>query len=301
MTSPYAFRRLGLSAVVLGVVAGVTALVVILSPLASSPSSNQLEQASAEVAAVPEVSSVSALAGSLSGGESIVISGIALHSVSEVTFGGVPAAAVTLSDSGSLTVTVPASTDYQPATVAVEVIADSTAVPSATTLEYTYEASTAVDRQMQYLMAHWDDYNVADFGDLNSVGGDCANFASQSLLERGWTMTDEWYNYDAGADWSGAWGYVPSFENWLLENPQLGATQLTFDERSQVKVGDLVVFDWNDNDYLDHIQVVSSVTTVNGVITIEMVGHNLDTNYRDLDETITVDHPGATGHFWSIP
>ncbi len=75
---------------------------------------------------------------------------------------------------------------------------------------------------------------------------------------------------------------------------------MSFDERSQVKVGDLVVFDWNDNDFLDHIQVVSAVTTVDGVTSIKMVGHNLDTNYRDLDETITVDHPGATGHFWSI-
>jgi hypothetical protein len=31
-----------------------------------------------------------------------------------------------------------------------------------------------------------------------------------------------------------------------------------------------------------------------------MAGHNEDTDYRDLDTTITVDHPGATGHFWSF-
>jgi hypothetical protein len=42
------------------------------------------------------------------------------------------------------------------------------------------------------------------------------------------------------------------------------------------------------------------VNNVNGKITIEMAGHNTDTDYRDLDHTITVEHPGATGHFWSL-
>ncbi|EPR77455.1 hypothetical protein ADILRU_0154 [Leifsonia rubra CMS 76R] len=212
-----------------------------------------------------------------------------------------PATEIALSDGESLTVTVPASTDYQPATVTVEVIAAATPVPSSAALEYTYAASSPVDSQMQYVMAHWNNYNAEEFGDLNPVGGDCANFASQSLIKRGWTMTDSWFNFDAGGNWGSAWGYVPSFETWLTANPQLGASKLSFDERSKVKVGDLAVFDWNNNDYLDHIQVVSAVTTVDGVTTIKMVGHNLDTNYRDLDETITVDHPGATGHFWSIP
>jgi hypothetical protein len=31
-----------------------------------------------------------------------------------------------------------------------------------------------------------------------------------------------------------------------------------------------------------------------------MVGHNEDSDYRDLDEAITVDHPGGVGHFWSL-
>lgn len=301
MPSPFVIRRIGVAAGGLGLVAAVTAFVIFATPVSQIPSASEQEEAAAVIPEVPEVHSVSAQTGSLTGGESIVIAGTALSSDSQVTFGGVPATDVALSDNGSLTVTVPASTDYQPATVVVEVIAGLKAVPSSTTLEYTYEASTPVDNQMQYLMAHWNDYNVAEYGNLNSVGGDCANFASQSLIERGWTMTDDWFNYDAGANWSGPWGYVPSFETWLTANPQLGATQLSFDERSQAKVGDLVVFDWNDNDYLDHIQVVSSVTTVDGVTKIKMVGHNLDTNYRDLDETITVDHPGATGHFWSIP
>lgn len=301
MSSPFLLRRIGVSAAAIGLIAAVTAVIIIATPEPQTSATSQQGEAGAGTGEAPEVHAVSAATGSLAGGESIVITGTALSADSEVTFGGVAATDVVLSDSGDLTVIVPASTDFQPATVPLEVIADAEPVPSAETLEYTYEASTAVDNQMQYLMEHWQNYNVDEYGDLNSVGGDCANFASQSLLERGWEMTDDWYNYDAGSDWSGAWGYVPSFENWLTANPDLGATQLSFDQRDQVKVGDLVVFDWNDNDYLDHIQVVSAVKTVDGVTTIEMVGHNLDSNYRDLDETITVDHPDATGHFWSIP
>ena len=67
-----------------------------------------------------------------------------------------------------------------------------------------------------------------------------------------------------------------------------------------IKVGDIVMFDWNDNNSLDHVQIVSAVENVNGQIKIKMVGHNEDSDYRDLDEAITVDHPGGIGHFWSL-
>ncbi|WP_168187211.1 amidase domain-containing protein [Salinibacterium sp. UTAS2018] len=300
MSSPYLVRRIGVGAAALGVLAGVTALIVAIASVPDSSSHGNAD-AAAVASGTPEVHALSATTGTLVGGEAITITGASLDAVTDVTFGGVSAADIVIADSGTLTAVVPAAVDFQPATVAIEVVADEAPVAAAADLDYTYETSTAVDRQMEYLLTHWNDYNVDEYGDLNSVGGDCANFASQSLLLRGWEMTDEWFNYDAGSDWSGAWGYVPAFENWLTANPELGATQLSFDERDQVKVGDLVVFDWNDNDYLDHIQVVSSVETVDGEIVIKMVGHNLDTNYRDLDDTITVDHPDATGHFWSIP
>ena len=290
MSSPYLLRRVGVGAAALGVIAAIVALIVAVFSSADGGAS-----------ATPEVRTVSTTAGTLVGGESITITGAALDAVTHVTFGGVAASDVVIADNGTLTAAVPPAVDFQPNTVAIEVMADTELVPASSFLDYTYEASTPIDKQMHYLLKHWEDYNDEEFGDLNSVGGDCANFVSQSLLMRGWEMTDEWYNYDAAADWSSAWGYVPAMENWLNSTPELGATQLSFNERDQVKVGDLVVFDWNDNDYLDHIQVVSSVENIDGEMVIKMVGHNLDTDYRDLDETITVDHPGATGHFWSIP
>lgn len=163
-------------------------------------------------------------------------------------------------------------------------------------------ASTpAIQAQLDYALTHWNNYNTADFGDLNSVGGDCQNFVSQSLLARGWTMDDEWYSQDGGEDWGAPWGYVPAFDEYLRAHPELGATEASLDERSTIKIGDIVMFDWEGNGALDHVQIVSSITTVDGVIKIGMAGHNTDTDYRDLDTTITVDHPGATAYFWRIP
>ena len=162
-------------------------------------------------------------------------------------------------------------------------------------------SSPAVQAQLNYALAHWNNYNIADFGDLNSVGGDCQNFVSQTLLARGWTMDADWYSYDGGEDWSAAWGYVPAFDEYLRSHPERGATIATLDERDTVKIGDIVMFDWEGNGALDHVQIVSSIDVVDGKIMIGMAGHNNDTDYRDLDATITVDHPGATAYFWRIP
>jgi hypothetical protein len=251
--------------------------------------------------AAPEVASMKVTEGSLVAGEKLTLTGIHLSSVTAITFDKVEAIDVEVIDDDTVIATVPPVPDYQPATVSVEVFAGRDEVQASEPLTYTYAPATAVDRQMEYLFAHWNNYNVAEWGDLNSIGGDCMNFVSQSLLARGWAMTDEWYSYDAGSDWGDAWGHVPSFDEWLRAHPEYGASTLSFDQRDQVKIGDLVVFDWDGDGSLDHIQVVSSITVVDGVTKIGMVGHNLDSDYRDLDTVITVDHPGATGYFWSIP
>jgi hypothetical protein len=156
-------------------------------------------------------------------------------------------------------------------------------------------------KQLAYAMAHWKDYNTAEYGDLNPLGGDCANFVSQTLIARGWQMNSQWYNHHAGADWSPAWGYVPAMDDYLRTNAaQLGLTKYSFDQREKIKVGDIVMFDWDDNDSLDHVQIVSAIEKSGGTIQVKMVGHNEDTDHRDLDNTITVDHPGTVGHFWAL-
>lgn len=165
----------------------------------------------------------------------------------------------------------------------------------------TQAADVNTGKQLAYAQVHWKDYNTAEYGDLNPVGGDCANFVSQTLVARGWKMNAQWYNHNAGASWSPAWGYVPAMEDYLEANAaRLGITRYPLKQRDKVQVGDIVMFDWDDNDSLDHVQIVSAVEKVGSTIKVKMVGHNVDTNLRDLDTTITVDHPGAVGHFWEL-
>jgi hypothetical protein len=257
--------------------------------------------APAEVSAVTAVSPAS---GSVTGGTALTLTGTGLADVTDVTIGGVPATDVTVADDGSVTAVAPAALHYQPADAAIVVASGDEAVEQTTPLSFAYAVETGVDAQMQYALKHWKDYNSADWGNLNSVGGDCANFVSQTLIQRGWTQNDTWFNKNAAAtisDWSPAWGYVPAMDNWFASEGGPDVTRLSLDQRDQVKVGDVGIFDWNRNDIPDHVMLVSSVKVVDGVTKIAFVSHNLDGDYRDLDEVITVEHPGANAWFWSIP
>lgn len=249
----------------------------------------------------PVVTGSSSSSGSVSGG-TLTLSGKNLQEISGVTIGGQSAQLSSIRDD-SVTVTVPAAAAFHPGAVPLVVSAksDGKSVTSRVT-QYTYRVVTPVDKQLEYAMTYWSDYNTAQWGDFNPDGGDCANFVSQTLLARGWTMNSDWFSYDAGQQWSPAWGYVPALDEYLSENAQkLGLTEYPLNDRSSIKIGDLVVFYWAQGDTPDHIMVVSGVKKIGGKTLISMVGHNDNYDYRDLDQTITVDHPGATGHFWSIP
>jgi putative amidase-like protein/IPT/TIG domain-containing protein len=266
-----------------------------------SPVTKAVAQAAAPTPspAATVVSSVQPAAGSVSGG-TVTLTGTNLEKVAAVQVGGQPATVAKATDD-KVVVNVPAAANFQAGSVPITVTDKSGKPVSTTASTYDYQVQTPVDKQLAYALTYWKNYNSKEFGDLNPVGGDCANFVSQTLLARGWQMNDEWYNHDAAADWSPAWGYVPAMDNYFRENAaQLGLTEYSFDQRDKIKVGDIVMFDWNDNNSLDHVQIVSGVQNVNGQIKIKMVGHNEDSDYRDLDEAITVDHPGGIGHFWSL-
>jgi hypothetical protein len=266
-----------------------------------SPVTKAVAQAAApSPTATPSVvSSIEPAAGSVSGG-TVTLTGTNLEKVGSVQIGG-QAAAVTQTSDDKVVATVPAAPNFQAGAVPVTVTDKSGKPITAGAGTYEYQVQTPVDKQLQYAMAHWNNYNTAQYGDLNPVGGDCANFVSQTLIARGWQMNSSWYNRNAAGSWSPAWGYVPSMDAYFRSNAaQLGLTEYSFDQRDKIKVGDIVMFDWNDNNSLDHVQIVSGIQNVNGQIKILMAGHNTDSDYRDLDQTITVDHPGAIGHFWSL-
>ncbi|MFE4468539.1 amidase domain-containing protein [Leifsonia sp. NPDC056824] len=284
------------------VAAAVAAATLLFTGCAGEPSPVMKAIAKAAPIAQPKnatVADIQPAGGSVSGGTA-TITGTNLDKVASVQIGG-QAAPVTQPGSDKIVVTVPQAANFAAGAVPIVVTAaDGKVIPTAGKT-FTYQVQTPVDQQLSYAMAHWNNYNTAQYGDLNPVGGDCANFVSQTLIARGWQMNSEWYNHDAAADWSPAWGYVPAMDDYFRQNAtQLGLTRYSLDQRDKIKVGDIVMFDWNNNNSLDHVQIVSAVSTVNGKVTIQMAGHNTDTDYRDLDHTITVDHPGATGHFWSL-
>lgn len=282
----------------------VTAVVALgLAGCASTVGDEPLAAITQTVAAQPHVSLLSATSGSLVGGETITLDGTNLDAVDRVTFGGELSQSVTVVDSTRVDVVVPHSYTYTEGAVPVAVYT-STQLPAASTdadLEYTYQALTGVDRQLQYAFAHWNAYNLDEYGDFTAWGGDCMNFVSQTLVARGWETTDEWYN-DAQESWADAFVDVPSFDAWLGSHPEYGATRLDGSQRDQLKIGDIVMFDWDNDGSLDHAQIVSGIAVIDGVRHIYLVGHDLDTHYRDLDQALkTEGGPDATAYFWSLP
>jgi hypothetical protein len=251
----------------------------------------------------PSVQSISPASGQLAAGATVTITGENLSGVDRVTFGGVGAAAVTVVSDTEVTAVAPVAADYAVGTEAVDVFAGAEAVaPAEGRLAYGREIATPVDAQLSYAFAHWsrENYNLAAYGEFNSVGGDCMNFVSQTLAARGIPQTADWY-FTSTSDYSGSWIYTPSFDEYLNANPSLGFTRLSIEQRDQAEVGDLVLFSWSGVGSPDHIQVISDIRVVDGVTKILMVGHNLDSDWRDLDTTITVDHPGAKAWFWKVP
>ncbi|NEN05626.1 CHAP domain-containing protein [Diaminobutyricibacter tongyongensis] len=285
----------------LALAGAVAATALLLTGCAGSnaPAAGGNPPAPAAASAPTAITSVSPATGSVSGTNTVTLAGTSLANVKSVTIGG-QAATISSTGSDKLAVVVPQAASFQPNKVDI-VVLGAGGKPLATLAGgYQYQVITPVDKQLNYAMQHWNNYNTAQYGDLNPVGGDCANFVSQTLIARGWTQNDDWYNRDAAASWSPSWGYVPAMDNYFSSTPSLGLHEYPFDDRDKIKVGDIVMFDWNDNDSLDHVQIVSQVIHQNGKILIKMVGHNTDSDYRDLDTAITVDHPGAVGHFWSF-
>ncbi|WP_158251571.1 amidase domain-containing protein [Cryobacterium sp. M91] len=161
--------------------------------------------------------------------------------------------------------------------------------------------SAPVAAQIDYLLAHWslENYNTAEWGVLGE--NDCVNFASQAMIARGWTMDSVWSSPKNGNayDASAAWRSSTAFMNYIAQTGKAAA--LTDQQRDQVKVGDIVQFDWDNSGDRDHTAIVTRVEKVGDTIEISFAGHTLDSDFRSVDTAITVDHPGGTAYYWSVP
>lgn len=160
-------------------------------------------------------------------------------------------------------------------------------------------ADPAVRKQLAFVLAHWRAYDTKNYG--VDTGNDCVNFASQSLVARGWKMDANWWSQVTphGFQYSAAWLSSTAFAAYLAESGR--ATALNDGQRDQVKVGDVVQFDWDNSGDRDHTGVVTRIDRVGGRLIIYYAGHTNDTDYRSVDWAISVEHPGASVYYWSIP
>ena len=158
-----------------------------------------------------------------------------------------------------------------------------TATATSEPLTITYPSDPGIDAQLAYVLAHWSSYNSAQYPVLSGV--DCANFASQSLVARGWAMDGAWY-YDAGTrQMSPAWSSSTALRDYLLTQPSR-ATALTDAQRDQVKVGDIAQFDWDGSGDRDHTAIVTRVEHTDNGTKVWVGGHTKDADYWDVDQAL---------------
>ena len=121
-------------------------------------------------------------------------------------------------------------------------------------------STAAVSSQLSYARAHFKAPNSEEFGDLG--GTDCVNFTSQTLLARGWAMTAGWKHELNGSnhDYTRPWISSTGFRDYLIGHTEL-AKPLTWSQRADVAVGDVVQFDWDASGDRDHTAIISGIAT----------------------------------------
>ena len=260
------------------------------------------------------------------GGTQVTVIGEGLDEVDSVTVAGVPATIVT-ADEGTVTFAVPAVSESSlggaevqfaaagdpvpitnsdagvvagasvPQTTTTQltgvVEASTRAIPHALTLTYT--SNPAIDAQVGYVLTYWSSYNTSAYTVLSGV--DCANFASQSLIERGWTMDDGWYYDRSTGAMSPSWSSSTAMRDWLTSRPDL-ATPLDDSQRGLVKVGDIAQFDWNSSGDRDHTAIVTRVEHTASGTRVWVGSHTKDVDYWSVDEALA--NAGGSVTYFSL-
>ncbi|WP_350348063.1 amidase domain-containing protein [Agromyces sp. G08B096] len=209
----------------------------------------------------------------------------------DVELPGVAATAGT-SPSAAATASAPAAATA-PAAAAVAPVSAEAAAADALTLTYTTDPG--IDAQVGYVLAYWSSYNAAQYPVID--GYDCANFASQSLIARGWTMDGAWYYDAATGATSPSWTSSTAMRDWLLGRPDL-ATPLEDAQRDLVKVGDIAQFDWDGSGDRDHTAVVTRVEHTAAGTKVWVGGHTKDADYWDVDTALATG--GGSVHYFSL-
>ncbi|KRE31408.1 amidase domain-containing protein [Agromyces sp. Soil535] len=273
-------------------------------------------------------SALSVAAAPFTGGTQVTVRGEELDQVASVTVGGAPATIVA-ADEAQVTFAVPAVADTALGTAAEVAFADAagqpvdvetpTAVVAAgtsvvqplegeltgapevevpmapRTLTLTYTSDPGIDAQLGYVLTYWSSYNSAEYPVLD--GYDCANFASQALIARGWAMDGGWYLDRGTGAMSPSWASSTALRDYLLTRTDRAA-YLDDSQRSSVKVGDIAQFDWDDSGDRDHTAVVTRVEHTAAGTRVWVGGHTKDADYWDVDAALATG--GGSVSYFSI-
>ena len=160
--------------------------------------------------------------------------------------------------------------------------------------------SAAVAAQIAYARDHYKNPNREAFGDLG--GSDCVNFTSQTLIARGWQMTDEWkFDSSLAEPYTRPWISSTGFRDYLSGHPEL-AVALSWKERDQVQPGDLVQFDWDNSGDRDHTAVVSGVThdVFTGERVLLLTSHSPGAFDWSIRDVLAQNSPSTKVYFWQL-
>jgi Putative amidase domain len=177
---------------------------------------------------------------------------------------------------------------FQPGVARIALVSASDGSTVATPLTFTYSVGNRTDRQMQYAFTNWGLTSSRRFGYIPF--NDCANFASQTLLARGWKPSSTWFNQGSSTGTatgrpvaSATWVSSTALSNWLATRKDL-ATRLGYAQRDLAVVGDVVQFNWdskaNPGNVWLHTAVVSKVVVLpNGRHDVYYVAHTNNSQY----------------------
>lgn len=153
--------------------------------------------------------------------------------------------------------------------------------------------TTSIQSQLDYITANWNSQKNSSYGYLPRRN--CANFASQSLIARGWKMRDSWFNrgnWRFSANWTSSTAmarYIKSVE---------GSKNIK--KASNVRIGDMVFFDWDGNSGAtgrDHTGVVTLVRDTEYGLKIYYASHTTHGLYQSVIGATEIRRPGSKAYF----
>lgn len=156
--------------------------------------------------------------------------------------------------------------------------------------------NASINRQLSYIDARWRTRENPQYAYVPK--NDCANFVSQTLVARGLKQNKIWHEYKKKATLP--FVRATYLKAYLLSLP--GFEELSDDQRDQVKLGDLAMFDWDNSGDTDHVGIVNRIQTMpDGSTRLFIAQHTLHRYYRSVDWFITVRHPNAKVIYLSVP